>query len=588
MAMVETAARMRMPQDSRREQLIAAAITAIGEHGLSNLTLGKVASLAGLTAGMVNFHFESKQDLLQATLESVAGEYRAICEQAVAAAGRHPADALMALVRASFDERVAQPDKLAVWYAFWGESQARNDYMRICGASDQAFYDSVRALVAELAVDAPILDTRAAALGLCGLIDALSQEALAVRGDFDRPGAVETCRRYLANLFPARFGQSVPPPALHAVPRPTTDLPLTLPAWAYCREDVFRAEMEHIHLPAWQLVCHVSEMPGVGDYVTFEAFGERAFAIRGRDGAIRAFHNVCRHRGHAVVEGRSGTSRGVLRCPYHAWCYDPATGELKAIAAEKTFPPFDNGEFGLKPIECEVFCGFVFLRFRAGGPSVAARYAVHAEELGRCRLEEMVPIGEYWMGDAPADWKNVWDNYLEDYHFPTGHPGLSGLMDAAYDRQPDDAHRTIRLSHAMRETPKGGWSNRMYARVLPQAAHLPDELARRWSYFFLYPSASIETYPDMVDFFHIVPLGPGRSALRWRAFGLPGADRATRAARWLNRRINLQVHNEDSALVESVQKGLATSAYGVGLLGEKEVNVRAFQNWIREDVPMLR
>src|SRR5262245_27134455 len=138
--------RARLPQDARREQLVDAAITAIAEHGLSNVTLSKVAGLAGLTAGMVNFHFKSKQELLQATLEKLTDEYRAACEDAVAAAGRAPEDALMGLVAVSFDPRIASLERLAVWYAFWGESRARADYMQICGASDQAFYDAVHAL----------------------------------------------------------------------------------------------------------------------------------------------------------------------------------------------------------------------------------------------------------------------------------------------------------------------------------------------------------------------------------------------------------------------------------------------------------
>ena len=91
--------------------------------------------------------------------------------------------------------------------------------------------------------------------------------------------------------------------------------------------------------------------------------------IRGKDGALRAFHNVCRHRAHAVVMGQAGRCRRAITCPYHGWTYG-LDGRLKGIPAAETFAPFDQADYGLKPVELEVFCGFVFVRFAAGGPSV--------------------------------------------------------------------------------------------------------------------------------------------------------------------------------------------------------------------------
>ncbi len=613
--MLDRPARTRLPQDLRREQLIEAAITAIAEHGLSNVTLDKVARLAGLTAGMVNFHFQSKQELLHETLQKVADEYRAACEAGIAAAGTDPAAGLMALVAASFDRRIADPRKLAVWYAFWGESRSRDDYMTICGSADRAVYEAALGLIGELALGAgsPI-DVRAAALGLCGLIDQLSQEALIQGEAFDHADAIETCRRYLGNLLPGGFaarGEAAPArrdagdrdegapehAAQGHAPRggasrdldPVSEdgeaLPLTLPSWTY-RDPAFSArEVETIHRPAWQMMGHVSELKAAGDYVTLNVLGKRVFAVRGDEGEIRAFHNVCRHRAHAVVEGHAGSCAGVIRCPYHAWTYD-TQGVLKGIAASRTFPKLDKDNLGLFPVECEVFMGFVFVRLAPGGPSVAERYAPYRDELAAHRLEELEPIAPYWEGEIAADWKNVWDNYLEDYHFPTGHPGLSGLMQKAYDREPDGATRTIRLAHEMRDRPVGGWATRAYANLLPEVAdHLPAEMRKRWSYLFLYPAVSLELYPDLVDFFHIVPLGPGRSLLRWRAYARPDARPVAKAVRWLNQRINYQVHHEDGALTESVQRNLETGAYERGVLSDMEVNVKALHDWVRADLP---
>ena len=229
--------------------------------------------------------------------------------------------------------------------------------------------------------------------------------------------------------------------------------------------------------------------------------------------------------------------------------------------------------------------GFIFIRFRPGGPSLADRFAPYSAELEPYRFADMVPTVAISQEDVDADWKNNWDNYLEDYHFPTGHPGLVGLMSMDYGREPKDATRTIRLDHQMRNKVKGGWSCERYASLLPEQKHLPADLRRSWRYYFAYPSFAFDVYPEMMDFFHIIPIAPGRSRLRFASYSLPGASREIKACQYLSERINLQVHREDMALVKSVQKGLESSAYDRGLLGTKEIAVAALQRWVRADVP---
>ncbi len=575
----------RQPQDARRSQLIDATISTIAEHGLSSITLQKVAKQAGLAPSMVNFHFTSKQALLTATLEQVAHEFHDACEDAIANAGQDPHAAIDGLIDICFDPSISYPDKVAVWYAFWSETRARAEYQTICGRADTAFHNAIETLFAQVShTTRRDVHVPAAALGLAGLVDSLWQQILLDGEDVDRNAARDLCRAYVDNLFaPGHFRQPFPADTgtRHDDGLPP-EMPRTLPAWTYSSEDFFAQEVATIHRPAWQLVCHVSEIRETGAYASFEAFGEKAFVIRGEDGVIRAFHNVCRHRAHALVEGR-GACDGLIRCPYHAWGYD-FSGDLKAIAAKKTFPPFDNGKFGLRSLDCEIYMGFVYIRFESGGAPVAERYGPLAEELESYRFEDMEPVGELWEDVVDADWKNVWDNYLEDYHFPTGHPGLFSLMSMNYERQPDDTSRTARLSHTIRDKVKGAWSNRAYASALPDFKHLPDGLKRRWSYYFMYPSVSFDVYPEMMDFFHTVPLGPGRTKIRWRPFALPKRSREHDATIFLNKRVNMNVHEEDRTLIESVQRGLATSAYDRGVLSEKEVIVSALHSWVGEDM----
>ena len=582
--------------EPRRRQLIEATITAIAEHGLSRTTLAKVAGIAGLTAGTVNFHFTSKEALLRETLKYLAEEFETALEAAVAAAGPDPARDLEALIDAYFDPTLGEPRKVAVWYAFFGEARARIDYMKLCGEREAAQFEAFLTLCRQIIEegDRP-MDAVAVTRGLTGLMEQLWQDVLSKPEAHDPAAAKRVCHAYLASVFPWRFElSSVARPAGAAVrgeigpssvPQATREeATVTLPAWIYDNAEFFELERQEIFLPAWHIVCHVSELPRPGSYVTLDLLGEHAFAVRGKDGEIRAFHNVCRHRAHAVVEGETGRCRGVLQCPYHGWTYD-LNGALKAVAQDQTFQDLDKAKLGLKPIELEVFQGFVFIRFRGGGPGVAERFAPYAEELGHYRLPEMQPADGLWLGQTGVDWKNVWDNYLEGYHFATGHPGLFDLMGKDYEYEAG-AGQTARLSHAFRDRPARTWSARHYQTLLPVAEHLPGRLRRRWSYFFLHPGMAFDIYPDKMDFFQILPTGPGKCILRGRSYALPDGRREMRAARYVNHRLNREVQNEDNRLIASVQKGLASSSYDVGVISDTEIILRAFQGWVREALPV--
>jgi phenylpropionate dioxygenase-like ring-hydroxylating dioxygenase large terminal subunit len=211
----------------------------------------------------------------------------------------------------------------------------------------------------------------------------------------------------------------------------------------------------------------------------------------------------------------------------------------------------------------------------------------HAE-LAHYRMEQMVPLDELWTHDLEIDWKNVVENYVEDYHFPIGHPGLSALMEPHYDREVR-REGIMRLSHRMREKPlASSWSAVRYAALLPVIEHLPEDMRRRWTYFGLFPNVFFDIYPEWLDFFHVVPTGPGRVRIRARSFGFPDERREMRAARFLCARLNARVQAEDEILTRSVQQGLASGAYGQGILSEKEVVLAGFQDWIRERIPVAR
>lgn len=589
-------------QAARRTQLIEATISSIARNGLAGTTLAKVTSIAGLTPGIVSFYFKSKDALLLASVRHLTEEFEFAWRNAVDLPGAPAEDRLRALIAVCFTSRLSHPDRVSVWYAFWGEVRARDDYLRLCGDRDAAFLAEVRDLIEALVADAgqPQHDAGALAQALVGLIDSLWQNILTVDGDYDRAGAERTCLAFLGSIFPDRFAASGPlegrkPANGHDATTDTAPSPLspTLPAWTYDNAEFHALEREHLFSPNWQFVCHSNDLPKPGDYVAMELIGERVFVIRGMDNALRAFHNVCRHRAHAVVMGEQGTCKSAIRCPYHGWTYD-FDGRLKAVPAEKTFPGLEKDRHGLKGLDLEVFLGFVYVRLAGEGPSVAERMASVSEELLPYRFEDLQPYREPYEEDIPVDWKNVWDNYLEGYHFVTGHPGLTDLTGQAYEVTPLP-QGVARLSHGIKDKPCKTWSARHYQKLLPPQPHLSQSLQRRWSYFAMFPGHSFDVYPETMDVFQVLPVAPGRCKLRGRYYTLPateGADprsreaRSLRAARYLNARMNWQVFGEDNNLIESVQGGLASRSYDVGVLSQKEAVVRHFQDWIRERLPV--
>ena len=596
--MVTVATETRAASTGRKQHLIEATMTAIAQHGMSALTLAKIADIAGMTAGSLNFHFSSKEALLLETLRHVSEEFAQAVESRVAQAGEDPAEALNALVDASLDKSVTEARKVAVWYAFLAEANTREDYLDLCGERDAAYVKSVKTLLRKLVDEeaADNLNADAIASGLIGLIDQVWQEILFDGDDYDRKAARKKCRAFLASVFPGRFNMpgksrangmpAVANQSSELAPLVEGGLTYTLPSWAYHSDEFFELEKEHIHLPAWQTVCHVSELPDSGSYVTFEMLDERAFVIRDEDGQIRAFHNVCAHRAHSVVQGPNGSCKGALMCPYHGWTYN-FDGSNRSVADTKLFPSFDRARFGLKPLDVEVFHGFVFIRFRSHGPSVAERMAPFVNEFAKYQTENMAPIEDVWRTDYNVDWKNAVENYVEDYHFAIGHPGLSALMEPDYDRE-IEAGGVFRLSHHMRAQPRRNLSARLYRKYLPEFSHLPARMQERWTYFGLLPGAFFDIYPDSMNTFHIVPVGPGRMQLRGRSYGLSDTRRETRAVRYLERRINRDVQYEDEDLTTAVQGGLRSSGYEVGILCDKENVVKGFQDWVREKLPVTR
>ncbi len=358
----------------------------------------------------------------------------------------------------------------------------------------------------------------------------------------------------------------------------------TLPAWTYGSEAFFAAEREAVFMATWQLVCHVADLPQTGDFVRFRLLGEEAVVVRGEDGVVRAFHNVCRHRASRLVIDGAGNCGRTLRCPYHGWTYDLA-GQLRLVPGEDGFEGLDKSRIALKALEVEIFLGLVFIRFGGREPAVARLLAPHRTALEHYRIEEMQPRGGESRRELAVNWKVAVDNNIEAYHVPVGHPGLQRLFGPNYTLE-TNPHGTSRGGGRLTEgTESPAWSERMYRRLLPRPEHLPPERAWGWYCYAMFPSLALDVYPDQIDFFQILPLSVDRTLLRSRAYALPDDRRELRAARYLNDRINRLVGREDIHLVEGVQSGLGSRAYGRGLLSRDEARVFQFHEELRARIP---
>ncbi|MFZ5710762.1 MAG: aromatic ring-hydroxylating oxygenase subunit alpha [Pseudomonadota bacterium] len=360
-----------------------------------------------------------------------------------------------------------------------------------------------------------------------------------------------------------------------------------LPAWAYHSEALFELERRHVFLTHWQIVGHANDIPAPGEWLSFDLLGERALVMRGQDGQVRAFHNLCRHRGARVADGAQGRCRGSIVCPFHGWVYN-LDGTLRGPARPDSFSDLDRTAFGLKPIEVEAFHGFLFLRFHPGPqPSVADWLAPYAGDFAGYRAETLLPApAPSWATDLPVNWKSVRDVDNEGYHVALAHPGLQDL----YGRTYRDHVYPGGLSWSwgtFGDAPARRWSVARYISVAPDQDWLPGRLRKKWTYYGLFPNAVIACTPESVQFYQDIPLSVGRTRLAGRLYRQPNEDRPTRLARYLATRIDRETSAEDRQLSVWSNESMKSSAFEGFHLSDLEYGVRAHHDGLRRLLPVL-
>jgi carnitine monooxygenase subunit len=362
-------------------------------------------------------------------------------------------------------------------------------------------------------------------------------------------------------------------------PDPLDDM--SLPGWLYFDPEFFEAEKKAFLRAAPQVVCHESEILDSGEWRTIEYLGESVIVMRGDDGEVRAFSNVCRHRGSRLVDGTGGCAK-VLTCPYHAWSY-ARDGRLVGVPHRQEYPRLQAEKLGLKPVALENWHGFLFVTLEPGAPSIAEMMAPYADEVALYRFEELQVLGRVTLRPRPLNWKTIADNYSDHLHIPVGHPGLTRLFGRNY-RIEAQSH-VDRMEGDLAEKESANLAERAYQCILPRLAHLPESHQRKWLYYKLFPNVAFDIYPDQVDFMQFLPVSASETVIREISYAIPDERREMRAARHLNWRINRRVNAEDTELITRVQLGMQSPSYEAGPLGTSEVCLRSFARKLRKLIP---
>jgi Rieske 2Fe-2S family protein len=341
------------------------------------------------------------------------------------------------------------------------------------------------------------------------------------------------------------------------------------------------AEQELIFERTWQLAGHISQLANAGSYITAAAGSQPVLVVRDDKGGLRAYLNVCRHRGSRLLSG-SGRCKAAIRCRYHGWTYK-MDGSLIGVPEGMAFgEKLDKTALSLMPVRVEELCGLVFVNLDNDAAPLAELVGDLPQRLAPYRLETLAPFAPA-AGTQPANWKVVADNYIEGYHIPIAHPGLMRMLDYKhYDVEVNEHY--LWFDAPMRDQPSSNRLERLYAQLVTPMPGLPPKDRTVWRYVYIYPNTTIDLYPDQVGTWQLLPNGVASTRDVSASYRPAGASPRTRFVQWANQRLNTLVLDEDIDLVDNVQQGLQTRGYRCGPLSAREKGVAWFADRVRTDL----
>lgn len=328
---------------------------------------------------------------------------------------------------------------------------------------------------------------------------------------------------------------------------------LNLDPRLYVSQDAFERERTAIFRHAWQLIAPMSAFAAPGSYVAADFAGSGIFAMRGRDGELRAFRNVCRHRGARLLAEGKGRCN-VIRCPYHQWAFDE-TGKLVNAPWFGESPDFRKEEWPLEPVRIDSWRGLVFVAIDPVEPLVA--------QLGDLPAElALEPIETYAASASEtvlfdANWKIYTDNFVEGYHIPGTHPSFHAAID--FEEFRTTAHRGfIRMTAPPR-----------------------DGLFYRGKWLWMWPNWTLSLFEGGMNTSRINPVSVNRTEQIYH-FYFADISEATESARQKTIEANLAVVREDYSVCVETHRNYQTGDYTPGPLSPRhEQGVHYFQSKVR-------
>lgn len=342
--------------------------------------------------------------------------------------------------------------------------------------------------------------------------------------------------------------------ALRPVPveRPLHEDPArsyTLPARYYTSPEIYDREREAIFYRSWIYAGHVEELQQPGSFLTVQIIDQNIAVIRGKDGKLRAFYNVCQHRAHELLRGRGRTP--VITCPYHAWSYH-LDGRLRSARGSEKVEGFNADEFCLKSVQVEEFGPFVFVNLDSEAAPLRVQAAGLLDELRTYapKLDTLTKVQTVTF-DVKANWKVIVDNFLECYHCEPAHPAFVQLVDM-------DSYRSVTHGIYSTHVSRSGRPDNKAYKFDPGAA------SQVGAFWHLWPTMTFNVAPGEPNFalFYLQPLGPERTLEITDYYFADTEITEQRKGRldYANEVLTI----EDNNLCESVQRGLHSRGYTQG------------------------
>ena len=342
----------------------------------------------------------------------------------------------------------------------------------------------------------------------------------------------------------------------------------TIPSAWYLDPRVAELERRTTFSRTWQCVGRVDQVGDPGQYLTGHVAGEPILVVRGDDGVLRGFFNVCRHHAAAVMTEPSGTARS-LRCPYHGWTY-ALDGQLRGTPDFAGVCRFDRAANGLVPLSVATWEKFVFVRLEDAGPSLERFLGDLVEKFKPLGLGELHFV-ERRHYPFDCNWKVFVDNYLDGgYHVPYLHKGLDSVLDYQQYAIENGENYCLQWSPIVREG----------AEAQTGAVRQGD----RALYYWIYPNFMVNWYEGVLDTNLVVPLGVNRTEVIFD-FYFADASAASRERNLASIEVGQRIQDEDTAICHSVQRGLASRAYVAGRLSvRREAGEHLFHRLLAADL----